>query len=204
MDSFPLEPIRRSPLHHDRCLALLCGTADPASPLHSLRRDANILSMILDLVLPVWRAQAHAIDLVSAARNGLVREVHAKLHLTDVDVNAEDSRGAIAVHSAAYNGQAEALQLLLQCGGDPNRAIKNGSTAMHSASYSGHVDALRLTELEVCSVEPLVSSQRQAGWVPAVETKGGRRFTVRNVLQHRPVERHVPSARGIAVDDQPP
>ena len=144
MDSFPLAPIRRSPLHYDRCLTLLCGTADPASPLHLLRGDANILSMILDLALPVWRTQAQAIDLVNAARNGLVREVHAKLHLTDVDVNAEDSRGAIAVHSAAYNGHAEALQLLLQCGGDPNRAIKNGSTAMHSASYSGHVDALRL------------------------------------------------------------
>ena len=44
-------PIHRSPLNEGRCVALLCGTLDPSSPLHSLRGDVSMLRMILDTVL---------------------------------------------------------------------------------------------------------------------------------------------------------
>ena len=94
-------PLHRSLLNHDCCLTLLCGTIDPRSSLHSLCGDVRILLMILDLVLPEWRRQAEKVDLFAAAKKGQMPELREKLHLTDVDVNAEDLFGSTALIQAA-------------------------------------------------------------------------------------------------------
>ena len=145
-------PLHRSMLNHDRCLTLLCGTIDPRSSLHSLCGDVRILSVILDLVLPEWRRQAEKIDLFDAAKKGQMPELREKLHLTDVDVNAEDLFGSTALIHAAGNGRTEALRLLLQCRGEPNRVGTYGGTAVNNASRNGHTETLRL--LLQCGATP--------------------------------------------------
>ena len=115
-----------------------------------------MLSMILDLVLPVWRAQAHAIDLLDAALNGRVSELQEQMHLTEVDVNGADLSGRTPVYNAARNGHAEALWTLLRWGADPNipnsccRPDQNGLIILAGLAptgrplHTGHAKALRL------------------------------------------------------------
>ena len=47
---------------------------------------------------------------------------------------------------AASYGHTEALRLLLQCGGDPNRAAYDGWTPVYEATRNGHTKAVRLLE----------------------------------------------------------
>jgi cytohesin len=87
---------------------------------------------------------ARKIDLIEAAQNGRMSELRAKLHLTNVDINSEDSDGRTGVHWAAAKGKTEALQLLLQHGGDPNRADKYGQTPVSIAAVKENTQALQL------------------------------------------------------------
>ena len=89
MNNSPLAQIKRSPLQHDLTFTLLCGTIDPGSSLRLLRNDQEMLTMIVDHVLPEWRRQAEKISLLGAAKEGLMPELRTKLHLTAVDVNSE-------------------------------------------------------------------------------------------------------------------
>ena len=142
MEIISPDPIHRSPFNHDCCFTVLCGASDPGSTLHSLHENISMLSMIVDFA---FRQPARSIDLVDAAKHGHMAELRAKLQLTDVDVNTqEDARGRSVVHIAACHGQTEVIRLLLQCGGDPNRANPNGNTAVHTAAANGHTDAIQL------------------------------------------------------------
>ena len=50
------------------------------------------------------------------------------------------------MHWAAYYGKTEALALLLQYKGDPNKADKGGQTAVHNAARYGKTEALELLQ----------------------------------------------------------
>ena len=101
----------------------------------------GVLQMITE---HAFVAPAHEIDLIEAAQNGRMSELRAKLHLTNVDINSEDSHGSIGVFWAAVRGKTEALQLLLQHGGDPNRADQYGKTPVHMAAVKRKTEALKL------------------------------------------------------------
>ena len=130
----PLQLLQRSPLQHDLCFALLCGTID-------IHRNDRILSIIVDRA---FRQAAQAIDLFVAAKKGRLPELLAKLHLTDTDVNTRFELNQTAVYQATQHGHTEALQLLLQCGSDPNAADMYGSTAVYVAVQNRRTEALQL------------------------------------------------------------
>lgn len=54
------------------------------------------------------------------------------------DVNAAQADGATALHWAAYHGDTELAELLLDAGADPSAANRNGSTPMWLAASRGN------------------------------------------------------------------
>jgi ankyrin repeat protein len=61
-----------------------------------------------------------------------------------VDVTAANRYGVTPLYSAALNGNARMLELLLDAGADPNATLPEGETTLMTASLAGRVDALRL------------------------------------------------------------
>ena len=51
--------------------------------------------------------------------------------------------GVTPMFRAAYNGHADALQLLLQAKADPDKADNDGVTPVYMAAWNDHADALR-------------------------------------------------------------
>ena len=173
--------VKRSPLGLDLWLTVLCGTSDTSSILNRLSTEKDMLAVILSFVLPEWRRQAEAIDLYAAAKHGRIRQLQMKLHLTDVDVNSQNDYGT-AVHWAAGCERIDALRLLLQCGGDSNRANSSGETPLHWATRNKSTHALGL--LLKYGGDP--NTDTNLGWT-AVHCAARYRHTnaLELLLQHR-------------------
>ena len=125
----------RSPLEYDLSFTLLCGVHDPGSPLSLLRGNVNILSELLNRA---FRQPAQETDLVDAVKHNRLRQLHAKLHLTDVDVSTqEDADGVTAVYWAVCKDHREALELLLRCGAQPKKANRDGRNPVECAASRG-------------------------------------------------------------------
>jgi uncharacterized protein len=76
-------------------------------------------------------------DLFTYARQGNVEGLRRIVN--GETVNAQDERGHTALIIAAYNGFAEAAELLLEKGADPNLRNASGDTALMGAAFRGHL-----------------------------------------------------------------
>ena len=136
----------RSPFNHAPFFCTLCGFHrkahdEPDAPVQMIYSTKGVLQMIMERA---FVEPAHEIILTEAAKKGRMPELRAKLHLTNVDINSEDSYGRTNVYWATVKGKTEALKLLLQYGGDPNRANKHDYTPVHDAANRGIIEPLQL------------------------------------------------------------
>jgi peptidoglycan/LPS O-acetylase OafA/YrhL len=78
----------------------------------------------------------------AAARAGDLGAIERHL-ASGVAVDAQDpQRGGTSLMWAACAGQAEAIELLIKRGADPNAAGQDGGTALHGAAFLGHEKAV--------------------------------------------------------------
>ena len=57
------------------------------------------------------------------------------------NVKAANRYGVTPLYSAAVNGNAAMIELLLKAGADANTALPEGETALMTAARTGNVDA---------------------------------------------------------------
>jgi len=69
-----------------------------------------------------------------------------KLIIAGADINLRDSNGATVLSWAAFYGNKEIVELLLNYGADVNLINKDGDTALMLAEKSGHKDIVNLIE----------------------------------------------------------
>ena len=89
-----------------------------------------ILSSILELNTLVLAGKSNNQLLINAARDGNEKEVKRILQLPETEINSRDSQGKTALIWAAYTGNEEIVQLLLEKFADVKVKANDGSTAL--------------------------------------------------------------------------
>ena len=89
-----------------------------------------ILSSILELNTLVLAGNSNSQLLINAARDGNEKEVKRILQLPETEINSKDSQGKTALIWAAYTGNEEIVQLLLEKFADVKVKANDGSTAL--------------------------------------------------------------------------
>ncbi|GAB1216423.1 hypothetical protein ATERTT37_005638 [Aspergillus terreus] len=119
-------------------LKKLCWRRPPANTEY-LPEEASIPAQLgLGKYFPDWTA-LHVL-----AYFGIVAKALRLIEKGD-DVNDQDnSMGITPLHCAAYRGNEEMVELLLDNKADINATCKDGSTAMHLATEQGHRKIMKL------------------------------------------------------------
>ncbi|MCX5636959.1 MAG: ankyrin repeat domain-containing protein, partial [Planctomycetota bacterium] len=94
-----------------------------------------------------------------AVVQGDLKTVQSMLEKGDVDVNKLDNLFSAPLMYAAYLGNSEILQLLINHGAKVNQTNQQGLTSLHLAAFSGQVD--------------IAKQLLQAGADPSIEAMGG-------------------------------
>ena len=89
-----------------------------------------ILSSILELNTLVLAGNSNSQLLINAAKDGNEEEVKRILQLPETEINSRDSQGKTALIWAAYTGNEEIVQLLLEKFADVKVKANDGSTAL--------------------------------------------------------------------------
>ncbi len=100
-----------------------------------------ILALALAAVLAVPGLVIAQSEVADAAMSGDVAAVRTLAETADV--NARQADGATAMHWAAYLGNVEMAQVLIDAGADVGVANRNGSTPLWLAATSGHAEMIR-------------------------------------------------------------
>ena len=132
------------------------GTAYPDAPSAAQRAREKLKSMGID-------ASQYTPLLLEAARNGDVERLRL---LVDAKafVNSVDNEGRTVIYSAAREGHAECVKVLLSVPGvDVNKANQNGRTPLNVAAGNGHAECVKLL-LSAPAVD--VNKANQNGWTP--------------------------------------
>ena len=58
------------------------------------------------------------------------------------NVSAVDKKGSTTLHKAAFNGNAQCVQVLLQKGVNVNTKDTENTTPLHNAVYNGHTEVV--------------------------------------------------------------
>lgn len=109
-------------------------------------------------------------ELHAAVESGLVDKVTRFLDDAQLDPNTPSEAGNLPVHTAAYHGRVNVLQLLLARGVDVNRSGPRDNTPLHLAASQSHEDAVRF--LIDSGANPAV--RNRAGRTPYDVAKGDR------------------------------
>ncbi len=86
---------------------------------------------------------AFAARVFQYARMGHAEEL-AELFGQGLPANLRNDKGDSLLMLAAYNGQAAAVQVILEAGGDPELANDRGQTPLAGAAFKGEADIVRL------------------------------------------------------------
>ena len=97
-----------------------------------------------------------------AARDGLLDILK---ETTRKDCNAGDEDGMTPTLWAAFEGNLEALSLLVGRGGDPSKCDHFGNTALHLAAMLGRRECVYL----LCAHGAPVKVKNKQGWSPLAE-----------------------------------
>ena len=121
----------------------------PSPLLHAaMEGHMGIVKLLLEHGVDVnalsWSWGSSNLPLHNAAGKGDIEILQTLLkHGANVDAQTED--GGSATHSAARNGQHEALSLLLfDYHANPSLSLVNGSLALHSAASHGYPECIEL------------------------------------------------------------
>ncbi|MBO5683700.1 MAG: ankyrin repeat domain-containing protein, partial [Akkermansia sp.] len=131
-------------------------TANPGAPSAAKRARKKLKSMGID-------ASQYTPLLLEAARNGDVERLRL---LVDAKafVNSVDNEGRTVIYSAAREGHAECVKVLLSVPGvDVNKANQNGWTPLNVAANEGHAECVKLL-LSAPGVD--VNMTTKDGWTP--------------------------------------
>ena len=79
-----------------------------------------------------------------AALLGDLRICRVVLRNYDLDINATDDYGFTVLHTAAWSGDSELLQYLIENGSDVFSKTKNGRSCLHVAAEQGHLNLCRM------------------------------------------------------------
>ena len=112
-------------------------TVNPDAPSAAMRARKKLKSMGID-------ASQYTPLLLEAARNGDVERLRL---LVDAKafVNSVDNEGRTVIYTAAREGHAECVKLLLSAPGvDVNMATKDGWTPLNVAASGGHAECVKL------------------------------------------------------------
>lgn len=91
---------------------------------------------------------SHPVDNQSINCNYHKAAIHGYLDMLcdaskrDTNLAHEDSVGFTPTLLAAYNGQLDALRILVGRGGNPEKTISNGSNALHLAALRSHLNCV--------------------------------------------------------------
>uniref|UniRef100_A0A1X7TDZ0 Death domain-containing protein n=1 Tax=Amphimedon queenslandica TaxID=400682 RepID=A0A1X7TDZ0_AMPQE len=106
----------------------------------------------IDICDPLWYENTST-PLHEAAWKGLKDEVQWLLNKFDCNTYQRGFNGWTPLHSAAYGGHIEILQLLIHQGIDPNEGDDNSVSSIHMASYKGHLSIVQYL-VDTCDVPP--------------------------------------------------
>ena len=79
-----------------------------------------------------------------AAKVGSLKICRVVLQNYNFDINARDDDGLTILHSAAWSGDSELLQYLIEKGSDVYSKTKNGRSCLHIAAEQGHLKICRM------------------------------------------------------------
>ena len=103
--------------------------------------------------------------LLQAARLGRVSDVRYLIKEKGCDPMSRDEHGETVLHLAAFRGQLQVVQCLIdECGADPKSCLNHkGQTPLHAAAQGGELSVLRyLIKEKGC--DPM--SRAEWGWTP--------------------------------------
>ncbi|KAF7258760.1 hypothetical protein EG68_04024 [Paragonimus skrjabini miyazakii] len=80
----------------------------------------------------------------SHLKNGKLPPLSILVYFTGVNVNSVNRFNESALFVAAYYGENEILQLLLDHEADPNTTTIEGNTALHACAYNNHVKCIEI------------------------------------------------------------
>ncbi|KAK5656008.1 hypothetical protein OQA88_5146 [Cercophora sp. LCS_1] len=99
-----------------------------------------------------------------AAYLGLNRVTETLLKVTDESVNAQDDRGATALHYAVRNGHRSTATILVSFGANLKIQDCDGRVPLHIASSHGHTDTVQLLLQQLMSTD--INCQDHTGATP--------------------------------------
>ena len=99
-----------------------------------------------------------------------------------VPLESRDAEGRTALHAASWQGDVDAVGLLLRRGADPNAQDTEGRTPLHSVAWRGHAEVGRLL-LENRATHVDLACRRQAATALSIAAQEGHANIVAMLLE---------------------
>jgi len=111
---------------------------------------------------------------LSAIASGNVAEVAAQIESGRYDVNMRNQRGNAPLHVAAFNGQQQMVNYLLEKGADPMAIGQRNNTCLHFAAVKGNLDLVK--QFIQLGVSPLARNENGKSAYDVAEGFGIKQF----------------------------